>query len=71
MTGTIDGMAPAPAPAPAPAFTGVSPYLFYPDGDAAAEWLTKVEDYAPPATRSRRFGYTLGGLLDGITARLP
>jgi uncharacterized glyoxalase superfamily protein PhnB len=30
-----------------PAFTGVSPYLHYPDGDAAAQWLTRVLGFGP------------------------
>jgi uncharacterized glyoxalase superfamily protein PhnB len=30
-----------------PAFTSVSPYLYYPDGDAAAEWLIRVLGFGP------------------------
>jgi uncharacterized glyoxalase superfamily protein PhnB len=29
------------------AFTGVTPYLFYPDGDAAADWLLRVFGFGP------------------------
>jgi uncharacterized glyoxalase superfamily protein PhnB len=29
------------------AFTSVTPYLRYPDGDAAAEWLTRVLGFGP------------------------
>jgi uncharacterized glyoxalase superfamily protein PhnB len=32
---------------PTPAFTSVSPYLHYPDGDAAAQWLTRVLGFGP------------------------
>lgn len=28
-------------------FTGITPYLRYPDGDAAAEWLTRVLGFGP------------------------
>jgi uncharacterized glyoxalase superfamily protein PhnB len=28
-------------------FSGVTPYLFYPDGDAAAEWLQRVLGFGP------------------------
>ena len=35
-----------------PAFTSLSPYLRYPDGDAAAEWLTRVLGFGP--ARSKR-----------------
>jgi uncharacterized glyoxalase superfamily protein PhnB len=31
----------------APTFTGVSPYLRYPDGDAAADWLIRVLGFGP------------------------
>jgi uncharacterized glyoxalase superfamily protein PhnB len=30
-----------------PVFTSISPYLRYPDGDAAAEWLTRVLGFGP------------------------
>jgi uncharacterized glyoxalase superfamily protein PhnB len=30
-----------------PAFTSVSPYLYHPDGDAAAEWLIRVLGFGP------------------------
>jgi uncharacterized glyoxalase superfamily protein PhnB len=30
-----------------PVFTSLSPYLRYPDGDAAAEWLTRVLGFGP------------------------
>lgn len=30
-----------------PQFTSLSPYLRYPDGDAAAEWLTRVLGFGP------------------------
>lgn len=29
------------------AFLGISPYLRYPDGDTAAEWLTRVLGFGP------------------------
>lgn len=28
-------------------FTGVTPYLYYPDGDAAAAWLQRVFGFGP------------------------
>ena len=31
----------------APQFTSLSPYLRYPDGDAAAEWLIRVLGFGP------------------------
>ena len=33
-------------------FTSLSPYLYYPDGDAAAEWLERVLGFGP--SRSMR-----------------
>jgi uncharacterized glyoxalase superfamily protein PhnB len=30
-----------------PVFTSLSPYLRYPDGDAAAQWLTRVLGFGP------------------------
>jgi uncharacterized glyoxalase superfamily protein PhnB len=30
-----------------PAFTNLSPYLRYPDGDAAADWLSRVLGFGP------------------------
>lgn len=35
-------------PSPSPVtFTGATAYLYYPDGDAAAEWLTRVLGFGP------------------------
>jgi uncharacterized glyoxalase superfamily protein PhnB len=36
-------------------FTGLTAYLYYPDGDAAAEWLTRVLGFGP-ATAARDAG---------------
>ena len=30
-----------------PSFTGLSPYLYYPDGDEAAAWLSRVLGFGP------------------------
>jgi hypothetical protein len=32
-------------------FLGISAYLHYPDGDAAAEWLSRVLGFGPPDQR--------------------
>ena len=37
-----------------PAFTSLTPYLRYPDGDAAAEWLSRVLGLRPGPERARR-----------------
>ncbi len=31
-----------------PEFTTVTAYLHYPDGDAAADWLTRIAGFGPP-----------------------
>ena len=36
-----------PPVTPSPAFTSLTPYLRYPDGDAAAEWLSRVLGFGP------------------------
>ncbi len=34
-------------------FTGITAYLYYPDGDAAAEWLTRVLGFGPAQAGAR------------------
>jgi uncharacterized glyoxalase superfamily protein PhnB len=34
-------------------FTGITAYLYYPDGDAAAEWLTSVLGFGPATAGAR------------------
>jgi len=34
-------------------FTGVTPYLYYPDGDAATAWLTTVLGFGPARAGAR------------------
>jgi uncharacterized glyoxalase superfamily protein PhnB len=49
-----------------PAFTSLSPYLRYPDGDAAAEWLTRVLGFGPArSVRGSDGGWAEGGVLVG------
>lgn len=49
-----------------PAFTSVSPYLHYPDGDAAAEWLTRVLGFGPArSVRSADGGWAEGEVAIG------
>jgi len=49
-----------------PAFTSLSPYLRYPDGDAAAEWLTRVLGFGPArSVRGADGSWAEGGVVVG------
>jgi uncharacterized glyoxalase superfamily protein PhnB len=49
-----------------PAFTSISPYLRYPDGDAAAEWLTRVLGFGPArSVRGPDGSWAEGGVVVG------
>jgi uncharacterized glyoxalase superfamily protein PhnB len=54
-----------------PEFTTVSPYLFYPDGDAAAEWLIRVLGFGPArSVRAAGGGWAEGEVAVGGGARV-
>jgi uncharacterized glyoxalase superfamily protein PhnB len=54
-----------------PEFTTVSPYLFYPDGDAAAAWLIRVLGFGPArSVRGPGGGWAEGEVAIGATARV-
>jgi uncharacterized glyoxalase superfamily protein PhnB len=54
-----------------PEFTTVSPYLFYPDGDAAAEWLVRVLGFGPVrSVRAPGGGWSEGEVAIGASARV-
>ncbi len=48
-------------------FTGVTPYLYYPDGDAAAEWLQRILGLGP----ARRMPGSDGSWAEGEVAVGP
>jgi hypothetical protein len=51
-------------------FTSVTPYLRYPDGDAAAEWLTRVRTAQLPPQRSLGLPVVFLAGRRGLPARL-
>jgi uncharacterized glyoxalase superfamily protein PhnB len=52
-------------------FTTVSPYLFYPDGDAAAAWLIRVLGFGPArSVRGPDGGWAEGEVAIGAGARV-
>jgi uncharacterized glyoxalase superfamily protein PhnB len=54
-----------------PEFTTVSPYLLYPDGDAAAAWLIRVLGFGPArSVRGPGGGWAEGEVAIGATARV-
>jgi uncharacterized glyoxalase superfamily protein PhnB len=54
-----------------PEFTTVSPYLFYPDGDAAAAWLIRVLGFGPArSVRGPGGGWAEGEVAIGPAARV-
>jgi uncharacterized glyoxalase superfamily protein PhnB len=49
-------------------FTGLTAYLYYPDGDAAAEWLTRVLGFGPAtAVRNAQGRWSEGRIEVGPT----
>ena len=54
-----------------PEFTTLSPYLFYPDGDAAAAWLIRVLGFGPAqSVRAPDGGWSEGEVAIGPSARI-
>jgi uncharacterized glyoxalase superfamily protein PhnB len=51
-------------------FTGVTAYLYYPDGDAAVEWLTRVLGFGPSAAVRDSGGRWLEGKVEVGTTQI-